>query len=174
MLELLGEVVGQDLVKKALARLIVRVRNCQMTFFVYLAISTTADVYNVDTSNVLFILSGSFVGLEKIVKQRLLKGVSPSATCLTRIYPMMQCQSIGFTANLSRSEDEGASNFVPFFTPNAKGPQTFSEMVEATGVFNMVRCACARIFIFANLSLSTRHCEIWVGGFVILLWGSSF
>lgn len=34
------------------------------------------DVYHIDTSNVLFILSGAFVGLEDIIKQRVAKGVS--------------------------------------------------------------------------------------------------
>lgn len=34
------------------------------------------ETYAVDTSNILFILSGAFVGLEKIVQDRLAKGVS--------------------------------------------------------------------------------------------------
>lgn len=34
------------------------------------------ESYQVDTSNVLFILSGAFVGLDKIVKRRITKGVS--------------------------------------------------------------------------------------------------
>lgn len=34
------------------------------------------DSYSIDTTNVLFILSGAFVGLEKIIKQRISKGVS--------------------------------------------------------------------------------------------------
>lgn len=33
------------------------------------------DVYNIDTTNVLFILSGAFEGLDKIIKQRVAKGV---------------------------------------------------------------------------------------------------
>jgi ATP-dependent Clp protease ATP-binding subunit ClpX len=33
------------------------------------------EVYHIDTSNVLFILSGAFVGLDKIIKQRVAKGV---------------------------------------------------------------------------------------------------
>ncbi|KAF7726254.1 ubiquitin-specific protease doa4 [Apophysomyces ossiformis] len=44
--------------------------------------------YAVDTSNILFILSGAFVGLEKIVKDRLAKG------------------SIGFAADLREPENE--------------------------------------------------------------------
>jgi ATP-dependent Clp protease ATP-binding subunit ClpX len=34
------------------------------------------DAYQIDTSNVLFILSGAFVGLDKVIKQRVAKGVS--------------------------------------------------------------------------------------------------
>lgn len=37
------------------------------------------ETYAVDTSNILFILSGAFVGLEKIVQDRLAKGVSSQA-----------------------------------------------------------------------------------------------
>jgi ATP-dependent Clp protease ATP-binding subunit ClpX len=32
-------------------------------------------VYHIDTSNVLFILSGAFVGLDNVIKQRVSKGV---------------------------------------------------------------------------------------------------
>ncbi|KAH9943396.1 ClpX ATPase regulatory subunit [Epithele typhae] len=59
------------------------------------------DAYSVDTSNVLFILSGAFVGLENIIRQRTSKG------------------SIGFTANLSNSERRPPSTSMPFFTPNS-------------------------------------------------------
>lgn len=34
------------------------------------------DVYHIDTTNVLFILSGAFVGLDTVIKQRVAKGVS--------------------------------------------------------------------------------------------------
>ncbi len=34
------------------------------------------DTYVVDTSNILFILSGAFVGLDPIIQRRLGKGVS--------------------------------------------------------------------------------------------------
>ncbi|KAI0832470.1 ClpX ATPase regulatory subunit [Trametes gibbosa] len=60
------------------------------------------DSYSVDTSNVLFILSGAFVGLEDVIKKRMARG------------------SIGFTANLS-SEDNPVPNGsaqLPFFTAN--------------------------------------------------------
>jgi ATP-dependent Clp protease ATP-binding subunit ClpX len=38
-----------------------------------------SDTYHVDTSNVLFILSGAFVGLDNIIKQRVSK---PGVSCL--------------------------------------------------------------------------------------------
>lgn len=34
------------------------------------------ETYSVDTSNILFILSGAFIGLDKIISDRLSKGVS--------------------------------------------------------------------------------------------------
>ena len=34
-------------------------------------------MYQIDTSNVLFILSGAFVGLDNVIKRRVAKGVSP-------------------------------------------------------------------------------------------------
>ena len=34
------------------------------------------DTYHIDTSNILFIFSGAFVGLDQIVKRRVAKGVS--------------------------------------------------------------------------------------------------
>ncbi|KAF9057410.1 P-loop containing nucleoside triphosphate hydrolase protein [Panaeolus papilionaceus] len=66
------------------------------------------DVYHIDTSNVLFILSGAFVGLDKVIKQRVAKG------------------SIGFTATLNRSDD----NVLPFFTPNRKVNSNPLDLVE--------------------------------------------
>ncbi|KAF5322043.1 hypothetical protein D9619_001007 [Psilocybe cf. subviscida] len=66
------------------------------------------DVYYVDTTNVLFILSGAFVGLDKTIKQRVAKG------------------SIGFTANLA------SENSLPFFTSNRKTPENPLELVETS------------------------------------------
>lgn len=45
-----------------------------VTFFV----KAKPDAYRIDTSNVLFILSGAFVGLDKVIKQRVAKGVGAS------------------------------------------------------------------------------------------------
>lgn len=40
------------------------------------AAQSKPEVYSVDTSNILFILSGAFIGLDKIVSDRVSKGVS--------------------------------------------------------------------------------------------------
>ncbi|OCH94058.1 ClpX, ATPase regulatory subunit [Obba rivulosa] len=60
------------------------------------------ESYSIDTSNVLFILSGAFVGLDSIIKRRMDKG------------------SIGFTAPLAHPTEEAStdSKGMPFFTPN--------------------------------------------------------
>lgn len=42
----------------------------------YMYFPATHDLYQIDTSNVLFIFSGAFVGLENVTQQRLAKGVS--------------------------------------------------------------------------------------------------
>jgi ATP-dependent Clp protease ATP-binding subunit ClpX len=70
------------------------------------------DTYQIDTSNVLFILSGAFVGLDTVVKRRVAKG------------------SIGFTANLPQPENENSSGFMPFFTPNRRSTQNILDLVE--------------------------------------------
>ncbi|KAF8974643.1 P-loop containing nucleoside triphosphate hydrolase protein [Flammula alnicola] len=67
------------------------------------------DVYHIDTTNVLFILSGAFVGLDKVIKQRVAKG------------------SIGFTANLASE-----TSSLPFFTSNRKAPQNPLDLVETS------------------------------------------
>lgn len=38
--------------------------------------SPKGETYSVDTSNILFILSGAFIGLDKLISDRLSKGVS--------------------------------------------------------------------------------------------------
>jgi ATP-dependent Clp protease ATP-binding subunit ClpX len=38
--------------------------------------SNKGEVYSVDTSNILFILSGAFIGLDKVIGDRIAKGVS--------------------------------------------------------------------------------------------------
>jgi ATP-dependent Clp protease ATP-binding subunit ClpX len=70
-------------------------------------------MYQIDTSNVLFILSGAFVGLDNVIKRRVAKG------------------SIGFTAELgSNNDDSQTSDFMPFFTPNLRPLPNMLEHVE--------------------------------------------
>jgi ATP-dependent Clp protease ATP-binding subunit ClpX len=38
--------------------------------------NSKGEVYSVDTSNILFILSGAFIGLDKVISDRIAKGVS--------------------------------------------------------------------------------------------------
>ncbi|KAF8665618.1 hypothetical protein AX16_000074 [Volvariella volvacea WC 439] len=71
------------------------------------------DVYHIDTTNVLFILSGAFVGLDTIIKQRVAKG------------------SIGFTANLGIGDQ---TNAPPFFTPNRKPSTNVLDLIETEDI----------------------------------------
>ncbi|KAG7097212.1 hypothetical protein E1B28_004583 [Marasmius oreades] len=66
-----------------------------------IAAAPKPDVYHIDTSNVLFILSGAFVGLEDIIKQRISKA------------------SIGFS-----------SSQMPFFTSNRKSSPNVLGVVD--------------------------------------------
>lgn len=72
------------------------------------AVNHKPDVYHIETSNVLFILSGAFVGLDTIIKQRVAKG------------------SIGFGANL------GNEDTIPFFTPNRKERSNILDLVQTS------------------------------------------
>jgi len=73
-----------------------------------------SDTYQVDTTDILFILSGAFVGLDKVVHNRMSKG------------------SIGFDAPLKGEKKEPSGvGFMPFFTPNGKQMQAdVLDMVE--------------------------------------------
>ncbi|PSR73099.1 hypothetical protein PHLCEN_2v11046 [Hermanssonia centrifuga] len=71
------------------------------------------DVVTIDTSNVLFILSGAFVGLDSVIRKRVVKG------------------SMGFTATLAPSASRENSNTVtPFFTPNSNPLSNMLDLVE--------------------------------------------
>ncbi|KAA1466290.1 ClpX ATPase regulatory subunit [Dentipellis sp. KUC8613] len=71
------------------------------------------DMYHIDTTNVLFILSGAFVGLDNIIRRRVAKG------------------SIGFTANLGTpSDDNSSTTYMPFFTSNRTISPNILERVE--------------------------------------------
>ncbi|KAI6105504.1 P-loop containing nucleoside triphosphate hydrolase protein [Pisolithus sp. B1] len=77
--------------------------------------SPRPETYSIDTSNVLFIFSGAFVGLDAVVKRRMAKG------------------SIGFTATLTPKEDDPESaGSVPFFTSNRGTSHNVLDMVEPT------------------------------------------
>ncbi|KAI9000965.1 ClpX ATPase regulatory subunit [Trametes punicea] len=90
------------------------------------------DSYAVDTSNILFILSGAFVGLEEIIKKRMAKG------------------SIGFTANLTSTAVSEAG--MPFFTPNLKSSATLLDQVEPS---DLVRFGFIPEFISRMPSITT-------------------
>ncbi|KAG8690148.1 hypothetical protein FRC08_010645, partial [Ceratobasidium sp. 394] len=78
-----------------------------------------SETYQVDTSNVLFILSGAFVGLDKVVLNRMSRG------------------SIGFGAQLAREEDDSKGGFMPFFTSNGGQDQVATlDMVEPSDLIN--------------------------------------
>ncbi|KAJ3760264.1 P-loop containing nucleoside triphosphate hydrolase protein [Lentinula raphanica] len=72
------------------------------------AVAPKPDVYHIDTSNVLFIVSGAFVGLDNIVRQRLSKG-----------------HSIGFS-----SKSPPSTSAPLFFTPNQKPTENVLESVD--------------------------------------------
>ncbi|KAF9247006.1 P-loop containing nucleoside triphosphate hydrolase protein [Melanogaster broomeanus] len=93
------------------------------------------DTYNIDTSNVLFILSGAFVGLDTVVKRRVAKG------------------SIGFTANLAPNDDDSVSGgLLPFFTPNRRSSQNVLDLVEPS---DLVKYGFIPEFISRLPSLTT-------------------
>ncbi|EKM59098.1 uncharacterized protein PHACADRAFT_249313 [Phanerochaete carnosa HHB-10118-sp] len=95
-----------------------------------------SDSYSIDTSNVLFILSGAFVGLDSVIKRRVAKG------------------SIGFTAQLSSTSSEESSNaFMHFFTPNkTSGSPNILDFVEPS---DLVRYGFIPEFISRLPSITT-------------------
>ncbi|KAJ4472214.1 P-loop containing nucleoside triphosphate hydrolase protein [Lentinula aciculospora] len=94
-----------------------------------IAISPKPDVYHIDTSNVLFIVSGAFVGLDNIIRQRLSKG-----------------HSIGFSSTSS-------SNASPlFFTPNQK---TSDKVLESVDPADLVKYGFIPEFISRLPSITT-------------------
>jgi len=74
--------------------------------------SSKPGIYQIDTSNILFILSGAFEGLTKIIDSRVAQG------------------SIGFTANLKSGGDKNSESSMPFFTPNKGSTANLLELVE--------------------------------------------
>ena len=111
-------------------------------------------MYQIDTSNVLFILSGAFVGLDAVIKRRVAKGVSQTLCRDTLIYSY-PLQSIGFTAELGSNDDTPSSDFMPFFTPNRRPLPNMLEHVEPAG-----EMASLTYNIF--LTLAIRSGQVWV------------
>ncbi len=108
-----------------------------MTCFLTLA---RTDTYNIDTSNILFILSGAFVGLDSILRQRLAKGVRHCLYILSCAVTHKRIDSPLDSTPPSPVPRRGDANgFVPFFTPNRKASTNILELVEPCG-----------------------HCQIWV------------
>lgn len=66
--------------------------------------SSKGEIHTIDTSNILFILSGAFVGLEKVVTERVARS------------------SIGFGSNITRKDQKTLkpSATKPFFSPNTE------------------------------------------------------
>ena len=113
-------------------------------------------MYQIDTSNVLFILSGAFVGLDAVIKRRVAKGVSRTLFRDTLIHTYL-LQSIGFTAELGSNDDTPSSDFMPFFTPNRRPLPNMLEQVEPAGEI---------AFLVYNdtifLTLVIRSGQVWV------------
>ncbi|KAJ4492894.1 P-loop containing nucleoside triphosphate hydrolase protein [Lentinula edodes] len=89
------------------------------------------DVYYIDTSNVLFIVSGAFVGLDSIIRQRLSKGHS----------------AIGFSTKAS-----GLNRSPLFFTPNQK---TSDHVLESVDPADLVKYGFIPEFISRLPSITT-------------------
>ena len=98
-----------------------------MILIVNFLVKARPDVYHIDTSNVLFILSGAFVGLDKVIKQRVAKGVG-DLPLQFQLRNANNIQSIGFTASLSSD-----NNPLPFFTSNRKAHHNPLDLVETSG-----------------------------------------
>ncbi|TFK55876.1 ClpX, ATPase regulatory subunit [Heliocybe sulcata] len=70
------------------------------------------ETFHIDTSNVLFILSGAFVGLDNVIKRRVAKG------------------SIGFGVELPPVADERSKSSPPFFTSNKRPKDDALDKIE--------------------------------------------
>ncbi|RUS20374.1 P-loop containing nucleoside triphosphate hydrolase protein [Endogone sp. FLAS-F59071] len=94
------------------------------------------DVYAVDTSNILFILSGAFIGLDKVVMDRVAKG------------------SIGFGATLRDMNGfDHSSNGTPFFTPNDETIQALDYVEPADLIkYGLIPEFVGRLPVLANVS----------------------
>jgi len=98
--------------------------------------STKTDTYHIDTSNVLFVFSGAFVGIDQIVKRRVAKG------------------SIGFTANISSESDEPGGP-MSFFTPNNSVERSPSNLLEQVQPVDLMRFGLIPEFVSRMPSVTT-------------------
>ncbi|VDB90168.1 unnamed protein product [Peniophora sp. CBMAI 1063] len=99
------------------------------------------ETHQIDTSNILFILSGAFEGLPKIINSRMAKG------------------SIGFTANLKPDTNDKHNDFMPFFTPNRGVAPNVLESVQPTDLvkFGFIPEFISRLPTITTLSPLTPH-----------------
>jgi len=94
------------------------------------------ESYSIDTTNVLFVLSGAFVGLDTLIKRRVAKG------------------SIGFTANLGKQSQEDSTGFMPFFTSNRRNVPNILDLAEPADLvkFGFIPEFISRLPSLATLS----------------------
>ncbi|KAG8900308.1 hypothetical protein FRB99_006128 [Tulasnella sp. 403] len=84
-----------------------------------------SDTYQVDTTDVLFIVSGAFVGLDKVIRNRVAKGSIGFGA------PIANKDENSFLKRLSsQSSSDSGRNFMPFFTPNDKKEMNMLDLVE--------------------------------------------
>lgn len=98
--------------------------------------STKMDTYHIDTSNILFIFSGAFVGLDQIVRRRAAKG------------------SIGFTADIS-SESDSTGDSMSFFTPNNNTGRSHPNILEKVQPVDLMKFGLIPEFISRIPSVTT-------------------
>lgn len=98
--------------------------------------STKMDTYHIDTSNILFIFSGAFVGLDQIIRRRVAKG------------------SIGFTANIS-SDSDNTDAPMSFFTPNNGAGSPPSNILEQVQQADLLKFGLIPEFISRIPSVTT-------------------
>ncbi|KAF8315875.1 P-loop containing nucleoside triphosphate hydrolase protein [Clavulina sp. PMI_390] len=72
-----------------------------------------SEVYQVDTTDILFILSGAFVGLDKVVQQRMNKGSIGFGAPLAS-------DGFGLSSITNSKDRKAADHALPFFTKNSQ------------------------------------------------------
>lgn len=81
---------GQRTTSQATRELLSRLSMVQITLIYTMPWLAKPDAYQIDTSNVLFILSGAFVGLDKVIKQRVARGVSFTFTSKSVFFDLLR------------------------------------------------------------------------------------